>query len=419
MLKSRISILLIGITISLAHTTFAQVYANSLDAIPADWGAKPKFMLRHDYPTELSKIKDVYAWKGIDFKTKPEQYLNAVLNYFYKGNTEVDFVIQKNETRQWYHAPGLAWQPKERPWGREFIRGLTRELTSPLGHLHPNQTSKAQNWAVGFYNAVGAYSIGKAWRDTTHFPKKITFDANAVSAKLLFTTATDSQVPYLAGSKKWDANINGKVGEAARSVQSVRLIQVDLAVKDPASPTGWVFGTFIYDKDSPATNEWEKLFCVGLAWGQDTTQQWIHPGYKTKFPYLKLGTGGGLNGPVDNPKSSCMKCHAIAGEKNEWDYSLQLERGIVGFKNNKGIAFTHLGNAENFSAKLMNTKGNFPASFFETESLTTEEMTIDELREAVANETKTDDDNALISWTVVILVSSILLFVSFLTFNYE
>jgi hypothetical protein len=391
----KIGYLILCLIFSFRIGIYAQIYANSLDKIPVDWGTRPKFVLSRDYPKTLEEIKDNYPWKGVDFKTKPEKYLRSVLEYFYEGNIEVDFAVQKNTKRKWYHAPSLAWKPQNRPWGREFIRGLTRELTSVPRQLHPNQKQRVQNWAIGFYNPIGAYTIGKIWADTTKLLNSIKFEDNAVSAKLLFTAADTLQVPYLSGTKVWRANINVNVGNTNRLEQPIRLIQVDLAIKDSRSPTGWVFGTFIYDRDSDETHVWRKLFCIGVAWGIKDTEQWINKGaYKTKFPNLKLGKNGGLNGPVDNLNSSCMHCHGDAGStiSMKLDYSLQLERGIGGLKNAKKVFFE--------------------AGFSPITSLTTEEMTIDELKNVIEKELK-GEDNLLIYCTLGILISFILIFFLF------
>lgn len=49
---------------------------------------------------------------------------------------------------------------------------------------------------------------------------------------------------------------------------------------------------------------------VGVIWGNEVaTQQWINTSVGTP---QHLGFEGRLNGPVDNPKSSCMSCHATA-----------------------------------------------------------------------------------------------------------
>jgi hypothetical protein len=100
---------------------------------------------------------------------------------------------------------------------------------------------------------------------------------------------------------------------------------MDVAVRDErAGPTGWVFGTFAFDRSATDAPAWKRLRPVGLMWGND-------PGYtpadqqkgralresivSSEIPaYAKahLGWAGRVNGPVDNPASSCLSCHQTA-----------------------------------------------------------------------------------------------------------
>ena len=82
-----------------------------------------------------------YPWLAIDFRAQPAAYLKAVFDYVLEGNGEVDWVVQNNRVRTWYHTPWMHNGPK----GREFVRGLTRERTTPrpatsgAGELGPLQ----------------------------------------------------------------------------------------------------------------------------------------------------------------------------------------------------------------------------------------------------------------------------------------
>jgi hypothetical protein len=81
------------------------------------------------------------------------------------------------------------------------------------------------------------------------------FPEGTVSIKLLFTEAADTtEVPYLVGSKEWDAYIYDKIEppinpNGVRKVKKIRLVHVDIAVCDSRNDavTGWVFGTFTYN----------------------------------------------------------------------------------------------------------------------------------------------------------------------------
>jgi len=254
-------------------------------------------------------------------------YMMAVRAYVYEGNVDPanpnkPWVVQKN-SRPWYHAP---WLDAGRN-GREFVHGLTRELASVPGQIwkNPPQNMDLQNWAVGFYNASGGYVIGQVWCD----PNKpnvgpVLFPDGTVSAKLLFSAAPLSQVPFLRGSVEWTANINSVVTDPAspRKPQVLRLLQIDIAVRDDNNKlTGWNFGTFIYNTDGGSKNPWENMQPVGLMWGNDPgvtptngkpiKQSWLNPqvaGLMQHYGWAKR-----LNGPVDNPLSSCLSCHSTAG----------------------------------------------------------------------------------------------------------
>ena len=290
---------------------------NSGDMVPSGWTGM-QFAMSKDYPT-TRPTEPTQPWRQLSFRTQSEQYIMALRDYALEGNVEVDWVVQNNAVRKWYHAPGLAVGGN----GREFIRGMTRERVSRPGELHPNQTDRHENWAVGMYNPIGGYVLGRVWANPNQpDPSKGDFNNGAVAIKLLFTTAPVAQVPYLDGAPEWQGNIGRTVSQ--RSPQTLRLLQVDVAVRETrnSSRTGWVFGTFVYQNTAPGTDPWRKLVPVGLMWGNDPSvtaqdidngamlrQQWINP--NVTLPHL--GWKGRLNGPVDNPSSSCLSCHAFAG----------------------------------------------------------------------------------------------------------
>ena len=119
---------------------------------------------------------------------------------------------------------------------------------------------------------------------------------------------------------EWEGDIDRASDTGPRP--KLRLLQLDVAVKDPRanSTTGWVFGTFQYEKAaSTSANWWDHLVPVGLMWGSDvtslkankpTTQEWINSDRGQK---LHLGRKDQvLNGPIDNPLGSCTACHGFA-----------------------------------------------------------------------------------------------------------
>jgi len=291
-------------------------FPDARSAPTAGWTG-PVFKLSQDYPSTPPAV-GTQPWKQFDFRTQAAEYLAAVYAYALAGNREVDWQGDQNTTRKWYHVPWL--HPGAN--GREFVHGLTRERSSRPGELHPQQTSTFRNYAVGLYNPAGGFVIGRVWRDHENpDPSASQFPDGTVTVKLLFTTATVAQVPYLANSFEWDGHVS-LVGSDARAIRKVRLLQIDVAVRDSRAnaTSGWVFGTFAYDGTALGATPWDRMRPVGLMWGNDPT---VMPGSGTIAESvilnpvigganLRLGWGGRLNGPVDNPASSCLSCHATA-----------------------------------------------------------------------------------------------------------
>lgn len=298
---------------------------------PADW-TQETFKLSQAYPTR-PPLPTSLPWESIDFRTEPEKYLWAILRYSYEGNIEVNFEVEKNTKRGWFHAPWLHLGAN----GREFVRGLTRERSSRPFELASTQSQQYRNYAVGFYDARGGYTIGRVWQQpTTPDPTLASFPEGTTTFKLLFTTAPESAIPFLAGSPEWIADID-RASSAQQVLESkVRLLQIDVAVKDKRSlKGGWVFGTFHYDSSISDDNPWLRLRPLSLMWGDDPThtssdyaegkrptESWVNAlspivAYRTNPPVgvtppNTMGWAGRANGPVDNPVSSCISCHGTA-----------------------------------------------------------------------------------------------------------
>lgn len=345
----------------------AQTFPSFHDKVPAGWKG-PVFQLSQDYPKSLPP-EEAVPWATIEFTKDPQAYVQALYQYALEGNLEANWVVQKNGVRKWYHAPWMHYGDS----GREFIHGMTRERSTPApatpgkGELGPDQKSCAQNWAVGFFNPRGGYQVGRVWASPKSPDATLAqFPEGTVVAKLLFTAAPPNDVPYLRNTLEWQANVHVlpastcPVGALPRKPQTMRLLQMDLAVKDKrATETGWVFATMAYDGNAPGASVWERMLPVGVMWGNTmASQQWINTAIGTP---QHLGFEGRLNGPVDNPRSSCISCHATAetpasspmipppNDTARWfknylgsqpfdpgsvptDYSLQLAMGIQNLK---------------------------------------------------------------------------------------
>lgn len=325
------------------------------DSFPPPAGATNLYELSQNYPDSFD-VNAPKPWLTIDFKKDYQGYMAAVLKYCMEGNLEVDFKVQNNKVRKWYSTPWMdddgkspkiqseSYKDKQNA-GREYWHGLTREIDIKPGTLGKTQTTSYQTYAIAFYNEPGGYTIGKVWKDANNPDiTKSDFPDGTVVFKLLFTEADTIQVPSLSNSKKWKANIFTPFNEyVKRTDTDVRLLQLDVAIKDKRADSfvegegqgiGWVFGTFVYDYTKGGKSWVDRLVPLGLSWGDDSAvtsnlnknsnfnpdlkQSIINKSYVgadgsvNKDYTTHLGMGGRFNGPVDNPISSCVSCHAHA-----------------------------------------------------------------------------------------------------------
>ena len=230
-----------------------------------------------------------------------------------------------------FHAPWLG--PGDN--GRDFLAGLTRGKNSTPGELGPDHKSCWQNWSLILFNDVGGYTLGKIWKpvtDKTGAPDlaQLPFRIGAVMTKFLFSEAPADEVPQLRGSPTVRANIprrflpDAKVcapigGE--RTPKTLRLMQVDVAVRDPRADqfTGWVFASFGFDGRLSGKTWQARLRPLGLTWGNDPalSDKDAADGRRPRESVVlwnygldrPLGRGGRMNGPADSQKSSCLSCH--------------------------------------------------------------------------------------------------------------
>jgi hypothetical protein len=302
-------------------------FPDFVDLVPAGFTGR-RFKLSQSFPTSVPAANQTGPWLKIDFKTPAGavEYLMALRAYIYDGMIAADFRPEDNQVRRWYHVPWMS--PGKRP--REFLRGMTEER--PIGgpELGIKSGHTVQNWAVGFYNDAGAVSIGKVWTNAiAPDPTAGKFGAGTVVAKILFSAAVadDFTGPdLLAGSPGMDVNLITNRKPLQKGIGHVRLLQMDVAAVDSRAPdTGWVFGTFAFDKDAAGQTGWHKMVPVGLMWGADPTllpasgqkptQTQVNP-KAPAYALNHLGWGGRMNGPVDNPASSCLGCHGTAQVPN-------------------------------------------------------------------------------------------------------
>jgi hypothetical protein len=166
---------------------------------------------------------------------------------------DADFQPAGNSVRPWFHMPMMNFGANR----REPTHGLTSErpVTGPELGLKPGVT--IHNYAVGFYNATGAFTIGQVWSTGSPDATKSQFSPGAMTFKILFSDATVDEfqgADILAGSPSWTI-------ATATGPKAVRLMQMDVATADPRSPTGWVFGTFAFDSSATDASPWRPASC--------------------------------------------------------------------------------------------------------------------------------------------------------------
>ena len=296
------------------------------------------FKLSQDFPQDEPK-GELPAFFKIDFKTNWKEWLLGVRDYCFEGNignanVADDFRVENNKVRKWYHMP---WQHYTAN-GREGFHGLTKEAPVQVGQLATTQTyATAGAWAVGFFNDRGGWKIGQVWKDhAQHNAAAIGsgFPHGTVLFKLLFTsiprTFAEQQVPFFRNGVWWDAYATYNFADNTRSTIQVVLTQMDVMVRDVNSLNGWVLGNFQFNGNGKG-KAWENLVPVGIMWGQDPcirenppsvfplVKTPINPKLKStiinpgnELPPTHLGWNGRLNGPLDNPMSSCFSCHSTA-----------------------------------------------------------------------------------------------------------
>jgi hypothetical protein len=317
----------------------------------------PRFVMKTDFDKASEKAGD-RPWRGLDVSTPVGAYKFAVLmqKYAYEGmfiggarQPDWNLIAQANKERYWCHMPWL--QPGDK--GREWVHGMTREFDlrpSPYVDAYKN-TPPGSNWGVAYYNASGCTTIGRVFgadaaikANPDFSNRSVQFDDGTVTVKFLFTQAP---VSGLDEAFSWTANVSGP-GETKRSLQKVKHVQMDIAIKDASlkSPNrdynGWIMLTYYFDPTFAADAEWSrysdqlnpirtianmppgflKMRPMGIVtgvgapvrasgadakWAEFVGDTIIFKGAQTNEATNRL------NGPADNPKASCFGCHATAG----------------------------------------------------------------------------------------------------------
>ncbi len=256
------------------------------------------------------------------------------------------------------------------PWlnvgdaGREAVHGLTKERDMEPTAIYPETMNFAfkktggSDWGIGFYNDIACASLNKifgnhnnggvvqkpdpAFFQATSLDKSSgeirnnLFPDGSASVKVLFTTA---ELMALKNTFTWIGNTS-LPRQTARGYRPMRLVQIDVAIKDSKiigtnkDADHWLMLTYYFD-DNTVDNYFHanstlkndprfaktglapflKMRPIGVQWGFDPATSRIFKGSttnttKNEFHGQKPNL---LNGPADNPTSSCLSCHGAAG----------------------------------------------------------------------------------------------------------
>lgn len=333
----------------------------------------PRYKLRGDYSKYAVKPTD-RPWKNIDIRTQAgkEKFARDTLYFFFKGmadqspSADQNFISANNKLTNWCEMPWL--QVGEA--GREAIHGLTKERDIESSTMYP-EIDKGANWGIGYYNAVGCKTIGQIWGDQKSQIEKpnfvIPFPDGTMSAKILFSTSPSK---FLKDSFELKANVSGP-GETFRSIQRLRMIQIDISVKDSAVPgarpqaDNWIMTSYYYDPTftwdfaneftSPEVKGLMHMRPIGIQSGFDAETSTIFAGsIANSVENVRWDSGKLLNGPGDNRKSSCMGCHGTAGTAYHTQFKM-----VPGVLDDAMFAASRKSFNLDFSQQLAFAKRNF------------------------------------------------------------
>ncbi|WP_438023581.1 hypothetical protein [Sorangium sp. So ce233] len=342
----------------IAATTRALAFRDAVEAPPATWRGTV-FKLSHDYPAQKPTCNAPWLRRNVDFSGNSSRwdaawqgYVQDIVNYVKEGQEpnlpdDPGWRIQVGAETRWFNVPWMAYDGQR---GREFVHGLTNELstaqTAFIGrgsgkHTLPGAVQSSpdgpplfETWSIGYYNPCGAWSIGQQWSESGEpatyqengrlLARGMPFPEGTVVIKLLNTTASEDEVPYLKGSTTWLANGHKQTGPSSyatceRAVRKVHLVQMDLAVVDTRSPTRWVYSTLVYDGTLKGATIWDRMRPLGVEWGNDpqtfpaVAQAESKPLRQSVVAPIGIheqyGCNGRLAGDVDQSTSSCTTCH--------------------------------------------------------------------------------------------------------------
>lgn len=341
-----------GVTPDSINSVQNSAFLNHRDSVPSQQQYPHSlFTLSHDYPATVTPVVNP-SWRqalngqpisdknALAYMDSLKSYIAPTILPFFTNNT--GWTAAKYG---WFHEPWVGSQ-------REAILGAYFGNGNPANMFKSLKVDEA-GYALVLYDSTSAYTVWQIWGKTGEkfnlLNNAAQFKEGSVVVKLAFSNINYPEWPVMQGAPTfsiYDTVATKENPTPGYQVRKVSCFQIDIIVKDSltAPQTGWVYSTFVYDKDAKGS-VWEKMVPLGAMWGNDPdVNSPIVPPYpklketviNNKAPeYSKetLGWGGRLSGPNDGAValeavdkntgkiykklalSSCMSCHLPAQYK--------------------------------------------------------------------------------------------------------
>lgn len=336
-------------TKDMAATKQNGAFLNHRDSVPSPQQYSDSlFVLSHDYPTTVADVVNPSWQQALNGQPISEAntfaYMDSLKSYV-APNLLPFFTNNKQWTSAkygWFNEPWMGSQ-------REAILGAYLGNGNPANMFKTLKEDEA-GYALVLYDSTAAYTVGQIWGKTGQKVNLANdaaqFKEGAVIVKLAFSNINYPNWPVMQGAQTFSIYDTIPTKEnplTGYQVRKVSFFQMDIIVKDSktAPKTGWVYSTFVYDKDVKGSL-WEQMVPLGAMWGNDPG---VNSPLKPPYPKLyetvinpkapaysteTLGWGGRLSGPNDGAVaqsavdinthkpytnlalSSCMSCHLPA-----------------------------------------------------------------------------------------------------------
>ena len=177
--------------------------------------------------------------------------------------------------------------------GREAILGsFTGQIILATSEAHRELKVDTQNHTIIYYDSMAASTLGDVWKNIDKPDKSAaSYRDGSLVVKAGGVAATPDQWPEVDGAAIWRVyrppvdqviahRAHGSTEPYTPVVTDLRVMQFDIIVKDTvaAPETGWVFTTFVYDKNAPkGAGPWDQLVPLGATWGNDPEFEFLLP----------------------------------------------------------------------------------------------------------------------------------------------